>query len=66
MIMGMPKRIEAGSKWYVLPMTWVKSLQDYIYFDLIVGTATEKPENDAEMPEAIDWSQITKSSKPKL
>jgi len=60
MINSMPRRIEAGSKWIVLPMSWVKSWQDYIYFDLIMGTTENKPDWDAEIPEAIEWTEIVK------
>jgi len=33
LIAGMPKRVLAGSRWIVMPMTWIKKWQEYIYFD---------------------------------
>lgn len=60
MISSMPKLVEKGSKWFVLDMSWVKKWQEYIYFDLILGVADQVSSEEPEMPEALDWSSITK------
>ena len=61
MIMDMPKAIKKGSKWVVLPMSWVKQWQNYIYFDLVMGNESETSiDKDAEMPEEVDWTEICK------
>ena len=60
MIKNMPKKVEKGSKWVVMPMSWVKVWQEYIYFDIVLGSSDKKPENDAEMPSIIDFAEITK------
>ena len=59
MIKAMPKNIEKGSKWVLLPMSWVEKWQNYIYFDLIMGKSDIKPEDD-QMPDDIDWDELTK------
>lgn len=60
MIEGMPTVVEAGSKWYVLDMQWVKAWQEYIYYDIIVGNADQKPSVEPEMPDYLEWERITK------
>ena len=65
MIMRMPKLVEKDSKWYVLDMAWVKQWQEYIYFDLILGLTDQVTKKETEMPESLDWSDITKPTSKK-
>ena len=66
MIMRMPKLVEKGSKWFVLDMTWVKQWQEYIYFDLILGVTEQVSKEETEMPECLDWENITKPTSKKF
>lgn len=60
MIENMPTTIVAGSKWYVLDMEWVKTWQEYIYFDIIAGNSDQMPSKEPEMPDYLEWDRITK------
>ena len=60
LIKSMPTQIEAGSQWFVLDMEWVKTWQEYIYFDILAGVSDKVPPNEPEMPEALSWARITK------
>lgn len=59
MIKKMPKKVDVGSKWVVLPMAWVKLWQDYIYFDYVMGTPSGNEPTD-EMPGQIDFRELIK------
>ena len=66
MLKKMPKKVEVGSKWIVLPMSWVKKWQEYIYFDYVLGTPSGNDTEGLEMPGQIDFKEIVKPMKMML
>ena len=59
----METHIEKGSRWYLVPFTWLKKLERYIFFDLIMAAPNSEEAKKAngenrDHPGGIDYSDI--------